>query len=91
MCGTGHGNDIGTPIKHPCRRPGWIGYVTYHLITRKQGVETVALAFTDHLAVILRLAIDSQLPVRGKGYWKMNTFYLHEMASRNVFKEHWQK
>jgi endonuclease/exonuclease/phosphatase family metal-dependent hydrolase len=26
--------------------------------TRKRGMETVAVAFTDHLAVILRLSID---------------------------------
>jgi len=33
-------------------------YVTIHLLSRKQGVETVATAFTDHLALVLRLAIE---------------------------------
>jgi len=33
-------------------------YVTNHLLSRKQGVETVATAFTDHLALVLRLAIE---------------------------------
>jgi endonuclease/exonuclease/phosphatase family metal-dependent hydrolase len=33
-------------------------YVTDNLKRRKQDVATVAAAFTDHLAVILRLSID---------------------------------
>jgi hypothetical protein len=39
-------------------------YVTERLLARKQGVETVALAFTDHLAVVLRLAVVMPLLVR---------------------------
>jgi hypothetical protein len=66
-------------------------YVTEHLLARKQGVETVALAFTDHLAVVLRLAVDMPLPVTGKSYWKMNTSYLNEAAFRDVIKEHWTR
>ena len=37
--------------------------VTARLYSRKTGAELVAAAFTDHLAVVLRLAIDAPLPV----------------------------
>ena len=39
-------------------------YVTNQLLSRKQGAETVATAFTDHFPVVLRLAIDIPLPLR---------------------------
>jgi len=51
-------------------------YVTKHLRTRKTSVETIATTFTDHFAVVLRLAIDEPLPMRGRGYWKMNVSLL---------------
>jgi hypothetical protein len=66
-------------------------YIAEHLLARKQGLETVAPAFTDHLAVVLRLAVDIPLPVRGKSYWKINTSYLHETAFRDVIKVHWTR
>ena len=46
-------------------------YVTKELISRKQGVDIAAAAFTDHLAVCLRLS--SELPIlrTGRGLWKM--------------------
>jgi len=43
-------------------------YVTKHIRTRKTGVETIATAFTDHFAVVLQLAIEVPLPLRGRGY-----------------------
>jgi len=42
-------------------------YVTENLKRRKDGVATVAAAFTDHLADILRLSIDVCVTRRGKG------------------------
>ena len=43
-------------------------YVTHLLLSRKQGVETIATDFTDHLAVVLRMAIDKPIPSAGRGY-----------------------
>jgi hypothetical protein len=91
MCGTRLTYDMATPIMQHVRRRGWIGYVTEHLLERKQGVETVPSAFADHFAVVLRLVTDTPLPVRGKGYRKMNTSYLHETTFRDVIKEHWTR
>jgi hypothetical protein len=62
-------------------------------MTRKTGIETVAAAFTDHNAIILRIAIDTPLPTRGRGYWKMNTNLLQEKTfceKREVEWENWK-
>ena len=65
-------------------------YVTKHLRTRKTGVETIATAFTDHFVVILRLAIDALLPLRGRGYWKMNVSLLQDATFMSVEKHNGQ-
>jgi hypothetical protein len=51
-------------------------YVTENLRKNKKGVETVAAAFTDHLAVVLRITLDTRNICRGRGYWKMNVSLL---------------
>jgi hypothetical protein len=66
-------------------------YVTKHLRTRKIGVETIATAFTDHFAVILRLVIDAHLPLSRRGYWKMNVFFLQDATFMNVVKTQWTR
>ena len=47
-------------------------YVTRNILSKKQSVETVAAAFIDHLAVVLRIAIDTPLTLRGRVYWRLN-------------------
>jgi hypothetical protein len=49
----------------------------------------VATAFSDHHAVILRLPIETQLPLRGRSYWKMNITYLNENNWIEEFQTHW--
>ena len=66
-------------------------YVTKHLRTRKTGVETIATAFTDHFAVILRLAIDAPLPLTGRGYWKMNVSLLQDSTFMGVVETQWAR
>jgi hypothetical protein len=66
-------------------------YVTKHLRTRKTGVETVATAFTDHFAVVLRLAIDAPLPLRGRGSWKINVSLLQDATFMSVVKKQWTR
>jgi exonuclease III len=44
-------------------------YATRNIMSKKLGLETVATAFTDHHAVILRIAISAPLKLRGRGYW----------------------
>jgi hypothetical protein len=52
-------------------------------------VETIAAAFTDHLAVVLRLAIEKPIPSAGRGYWKMNVSYLHDKTFRDDLTTRW--
>jgi len=66
-------------------------YITNHLMSRKQGVETVATAFTDHLAVVLRLAIDIPLTSKGRGHWRVNVSYLNEKAFRDELQTQWER
>jgi hypothetical protein len=46
-------------------------YVTRNLRDRKNGVETVVAAFTDYLAVVLRIALDADIIRGDRSYWKM--------------------
>jgi endonuclease/exonuclease/phosphatase family metal-dependent hydrolase len=43
-------------------------YVTENLKRTQQGAEAVAAAFTNHMAIVLRLSIDIPCVTRGKGY-----------------------
>ena len=64
-------------------------YLTRQLLTSKQGVESIAAAFTDHLAAILRVSLSAPCTTRGKGYWRMNPTYLDDQHFLRTFKQHW--
>jgi len=53
-------------------------YVSRNLSGRKFGTETVVTAFTDHLQVVLRIALNVTTVRRGPGYWRMNATLLRE-------------
>ena len=40
-------------------------------LRKKQGMQNLAAAFTDHLAVCLRLSVVEPIMRRGNGYWKL--------------------
>jgi len=64
-------------------------YVTDELRRNKQGVETIAAAFTDHLAVLLWINISTPIIHRGRGRWRMNTSFLNDMPFRLGIKDAW--
>jgi exonuclease III len=66
-------------------------YATKTIISKKTGIETMAAAFSDHNAVILRLEMDYQANYRGKGYWKMNINMLQGKTFQETFKAKWEK
>jgi len=66
-------------------------YVTEEVRRQKQGVETIVAAFTDHLAVLLRVAMSTPITHRGKGRWTMNISYLKEVPFQDKIKESWEK
>jgi len=65
-------------------------YITDNLKRTQQGAEAVVAAFTDHMAIILRLAIDIPCVTRGKGYWHMNVTYLNEPHFKHKIQETWE-
>jgi hypothetical protein len=66
-------------------------YATMTVMKRKTGIETLAAAFTDNNAVIIRIAIDTPLPTRGRGYWKMNTQLLQDRTFCEKLQNEWEK
>jgi exonuclease III len=53
-------------------------YVSRNLHGKKINAETRVAAFTDHLAVVLRIVLDITTVRRGRSYWKMNTALLQD-------------
>jgi hypothetical protein len=66
-------------------------YVTRNLRDRKKGIETVVAAFTDHLAVILRIELEVDSIRRGKGYWKMNAALMQDVPFRAQIRQQWKR
>jgi len=64
-------------------------YVSDSIRKNKQGVETLAAAFTDHLAVILRVQLSIPFTHWGRGRWCMNTSYLVESHFQDKLKIEW--
>jgi exonuclease III len=65
-------------------------YGTKAVMAEKMGIETAAAVFTDHNAVIIRLATGFQLPTRGRGFWKMNPTLMWEQTFCDHFQNMWR-
>ena len=66
-------------------------YITNPLQSRKKGAETVAAAFSDHLAVKIRMELDGINMTHKAKVWRMNTTLLEESSFREIIKEQWGK
>ena len=64
-------------------------YVTEDLQRQKQGVKTTAAAFTDHLAVMLKVVSTTTFIYRGRGIWRMNISYLNYLPFQGKIKGTW--
>jgi hypothetical protein len=62
-------------------------YATSNLRGRKCGIEKVLAAFTDHLAVILRITVDANTIRRGTGYWKMNIALAQKISLQETLRQ----
>jgi len=65
-------------------------YVTTNLRRTQQGAEAVAAAFTDHMALIIRLLLDLPCVIREKGYWRMKVSYMSEPHFQLRLQESWE-
>jgi len=66
-------------------------YISSGLLRRKQGMETLATAFTDHLALSIRLTVEESTMRRGPWYWKMDVRILEDKATIEKFKTLWDQ
>jgi len=64
-------------------------YVSRHLSGQKYGIETAVAAFTDHLAVILRIAFDVTTIQRGRSYWKMDAALVRDDGVQKTLHQRW--
>ena len=54
-------------------------------------METLAAAFTDHLAMCLRMTVEEPIVRRCPGYWKMDVRILECKTSIQQFKTLWDQ
>ena len=59
--------------------------------TLKNGVDTVVAAFTDYLAIVIRIAIDKPILSSGRGPWEMKMPLLRETEFGKVLQKHWNR
>jgi hypothetical protein len=64
-------------------------YVSRQLIGRKYWIKTAVAAFTDHLAVILRISLDVTTVQRGRNYWKMDAALLSDAGVQETLQQRW--
>jgi hypothetical protein len=65
-------------------------YISNTLKRKRQGVATVAADFTDHLAVVLRMASTDPIPTSGRGFWQMNSAVLGDVGFRQILQGKWE-
>jgi hypothetical protein len=56
---------------------------------QKLGVERGLAAFTDHLAGVLRIALEVTPVWHGRSYWKMNTTLLGDKNFQKQMRKKW--
>jgi exonuclease III len=66
-------------------------YASSNLREKKCGIETVVAAFTDHLAVTLRLTLEATTMRRGTGYWKMNSALVYNQHFQAELQQQWRR
>jgi len=66
-------------------------YLSKELVRNKQVAETLIAAFSDHLAVLIRILPATPRTLRGKGRWIMNTTLLEDATFRRKLREGWKE
>lgn len=62
-------------------------YSSMEFLDKVRSLETVAVSFSDHHSIIMKIEINPQLMVfHGRGYWKMNSSLLYDQDILNKFK-----
>jgi endonuclease/exonuclease/phosphatase family metal-dependent hydrolase len=66
-------------------------YLSSETLARKTGLATVRAAFTDYLAVVLRLAWRTSIIRRGRGTWKLNCEILTSEYVMETLQQNWKR
>jgi hypothetical protein len=66
-------------------------YLSEELLHNKQEIETTVTAFSDHLAVLIRINLETPVILRGKGRWSMNSSLLKDRSFQKKMKEEWKE
>jgi len=66
-------------------------YESSQLKGQQQGIDTIPAAFTDHMAVILRIATEDTRILKGRGYWRMNTRIIRDKTSQKNLANKWKE
>jgi hypothetical protein len=59
------------------------------MVHRKTGIEILPAAFTDHNAVVLRLALGEIRARRGRARWKLNPTMLKDADLLTKLRQQW--
>jgi hypothetical protein len=59
------------------------------MMDKKQSTERCAVAFSDHLTLILHTKFLETTTTWGRGLWKMNVSMLQIELTRTLFKDDW--
>ena len=62
-------------------------YASRDLSGQKRGMETRFAAFTDHLAVVLRITLQVTTMRRGRGFWRMNMALLRDKGFQGQLRQ----
>jgi hypothetical protein len=66
-------------------------YITEYLRASKQGAAIIPAAFTDHLAVTVRMSLDHLTIPQRECMWRVNTSLLGDDAFTDRLQEQWMK
>ena len=64
-------------------------YLCQELMAKEHGTEILQTAFTDHNAVVLRLAVDTPIMRRGRGCWIMKPTLKEEERIKGKIQKKW--
>jgi hypothetical protein len=60
-----------------------------HVAEEEMWIETIVAAFTDHLAIVMRMETSYTVLTCGRGFWRMNLTLLSETDFRQLLQNKW--
>jgi exonuclease III len=66
-------------------------YVSRTVLSRSPRTETRAVAFSDHMAVVIHTTCAVEVAAQGRGVWRMNAALLNSNATQSRLAEEWTR